>query len=82
MVRMKKIDHLDFHVEDFRAFSAGKSHEEIGRIVSALLLASEAGDETYLEQFKFIDRIVYADRTWRKIIRGSGNLDDAAAVDP
>ena len=72
----KKIHHLDFNIEDLSAWQAGKSHEEVGTTVTAIALASEQGDEAYLEQFPFIDRIVYADGTWRKIIRGSGKLED------
>lgn len=77
----KKIDHLDFHLEDFRNWCAGREHEEIGRVVSAIALASEAGDEKYLEQFDFIDRIIYGDGTWRKVIRGSGRIDEDSHAD-
>lgn len=72
----RKIDHIEFNVEDFCAWRKGKSHEEVGRIVSAIAIASEAGDEKYLEQFHFIDRIVYQDGEVRKLIRGSGRIDD------
>lgn len=77
-----KIDHIEFHVQDFCTWRKGKSHEEVGRIVSAIAIASEAGDEKYLEQFHFIDRIVYHDGSVRKVIRGSGRIEDLPAVEP
>ena len=44
-------------------------------------LASQASDEAYLEQWSFIDRIVYADGSMRKLIRGSGKIDDVSGID-
>jgi hypothetical protein len=71
----RKIDHLDFHMADFRKWQQGRTHEEVGTIVSAIAFASEQDDEAYIEQFPFIDRIVYTDGTWRKIIRGTGEIE-------
>jgi hypothetical protein len=76
----QKINHIEFNVEDFCAWQKGKSHEEVGRTVTAISMASEAGDEKYLEQFHFIDRIVYGDGSIRKVIRGSGKIDDLPQV--
>jgi hypothetical protein len=77
----KRIQHIDFNLADLNAWMEGKSHEEIGRIVTAIGLASQANDEAYLEQWSFIDRIVYADGTMRKLIRGSGKIDDVSGID-
>jgi hypothetical protein len=75
-----KIDHLDFNLADFRTWCVGRDHEEVGRVVSALALASEAGDESYLEQFPFVDRIIYGDGTWKKVTRGNGTIDNLSEV--
>lgn len=77
----KRIQHIDFNLADLNAWMEGKSHEEIGRIITAIGLASQANDEAYLEQWSFIDRIVYADGTMRKLIRGSGKIDDVSGID-
>src|SRR4051812_30654538 len=77
----KRILHIDFNLADLNAWMEGKSHEEIGRIITAIGLASQASDEAYLEQWSFIDRIVYGDGTMRKLIRGSGNIDDVSGID-
>jgi hypothetical protein len=81
MAQTKRIQHIDFNLADLNAWMDGRSHEEIGRIVTAIGLASQANDEAYLEQWSFIDRIVYADGTMRKLIRGSGNIDDVSGID-
>jgi hypothetical protein len=81
MAQTKRIQHIDFNLADLNAWMEGKSHEEIGRIVTAIGLASQANDEAYLEQWSFIDRIVYADGTMRKLIRGSGKIDDVSGID-
>jgi hypothetical protein len=77
----KRIQHIDFNLADLNAWMEGKTHEEIGRIITAIGLASQANDEAYLEQWSFIDRIVYADGTMRKLIRGSGKIDDVSGID-
>jgi hypothetical protein len=81
MSQTKRIQHIDFNLADLNAWMEGKSHEEIGRIVTAIGLASQANDEAYLEQWSFIDRIVYSDGSMRKLIRGSGKIDDVSGID-
>jgi hypothetical protein len=81
MATTKRIQHIDFNLADLNAWMDGKSHEEIGRIITAIGLASQASDEAYLEQWSFIDRIVYADGSMRKLIRGSGKIDDVSGID-
>ena len=75
MSQTKRILHIDFNLADLNSWMEGKSHAEIGRIMTAIGLASEASDEAYLEQYPFIDRIVYSDGSTRKIIRAHGPLD-------
>jgi hypothetical protein len=75
MAQTKRIQHIEFNLADLNAWMEGRSHEEIGRIITAIGLASEADDEKYLEQYPFIDRVIYTDGTTRKIIRASGPLD-------
>ncbi|WP_428938036.1 hypothetical protein [Fontivita pretiosa] len=77
----RRIKHLDFNLADLNQWMEGKTHEQIGRTMTAIGLACQANDERYLEQFSFIDRIIYTDRSVRKIIRGSGRLDDLAGID-
>jgi len=77
----RRIRHLDFNLADLNHWMEGKTHEQIGRTMTAIGLACQADDERYLEQFPFIDRIIYTDRSVRKIIRGSGRLDDLAGID-
>jgi len=81
MATTKRIQHIDFNLADLNAWMDGKSHEEIGRIITAIGLASQASDEAYLEQWSFIDRIVYADGSMRKLIRGRGKIDDVSGID-
>jgi hypothetical protein len=81
MATIKRIQHIDFNLADLNAWMEGKSHEEIGRIITAIGLASQASDEAYLEQWSFIDRIVYSDGSMRKLIRGSGKIDDVSGID-
>jgi hypothetical protein len=71
----KRILHIDFNLADLNHWMEGKSHAEIGRVLTAIGLAAEADDEPYLEQYPFIDRIVYGDGSMRKIIRSEGPLD-------
>ena len=75
MSQPKRILHIEFNLSDLNTWMEGKSHEEIGRIITAIGIASQADDEKYLEQYQFIDRIIYADGTARKLIRSSGPLD-------
>jgi hypothetical protein len=75
MPQAKPIAHIDFNLADLNAWMEGKGHAEIGRIMTAIGLACEAADEAYLEQYPFIDRILYADGSTRKIIRSRGSLD-------
>ncbi|HWP41311.1 MAG TPA: hypothetical protein VNL70_10335 [Tepidisphaeraceae bacterium] len=77
----RRIRHIDFNLADLNQWMEGRTHEQIGRTMTAIGLACQANDEHYLEQFAFIDRIIYSDRTVRKIIRGSGRLDDLAGID-
>lgn len=78
---IKGIRHIDFNLCDLNNWMEGRSHEEIGRVITAIGLASQAGDESYIEQWPFIDRIVYMDGSTRKLIRGSGNLEDVSGID-
>ena len=76
----KGIRHIDFNLGDLNAWMEGRSHEEIGRVITAIGLASQAGDEHYIEKWPFIDRIVYTDGTIRKLIRGGGNIDEVSGI--
>ena len=82
MSQVNRIQNIDYNQGDLNAWMEGKSHDEIGRVFVAIGMASQANDEAYLEQWPFIDRIVYADGTWRKLIRGSGKLEDETGGTP